>query len=353
MTKVSSFSPALSRRTFLAAAGVVSAGPFIIRQASAKGGRLVINSWGGPYSKAITEAYAKPFTAETGVEVVVADGLDLARVKTQLVSGAAEWDIFEGIGTETFSGGRNDFWAPLNRDIVNTDGLSVAPNEFSVPNATWAAVIAWDPARNPDAKRPALFADLFNLETFPGWRGIRTRVSEILEIALLADGVQPAELYPLDVERGFAKLDQLKGGVKRWIDAPAETVTLLAKGEVEYTISYDGRLGNAKREGVNLDFARGPSFRSSSFFSVLKNSKNRDLASKFIAFALRPDRNADFAQRILYAPAVKAAWPLLPPDVATLLAPPDSPLSVTSNDAWWADNFAELQKRYNEWRLLG
>ena len=57
---------------------------------------------------------------------------------------------------------------------------------------------------------PEGWADFFDTAKFPGKRGFWDySAGGIFEFALLADGVAPADLYPLDLERATAKLDTI------------------------------------------------------------------------------------------------------------------------------------------------
>ena len=86
-------------------------------------------------------------------------------------------------------------------------------------------------------------ADFFDIEKFPGKRGMRKLGKAMLEMALMGDGVPAAEVYDLlgteeGVQRAFAKLDTIKDHVVWW-EAGAQPPQLLADGEVSMTtVSY-------------------------------------------------------------------------------------------------------------------
>ena len=95
-------------------------------------------------------------------------------------------------------------------------------------------------------------ADFFDLEKFPGKRGLRKGAKSSLELALMADGVPAAEVYellatPEGVDRAFAKLDTIKDEVIWW-EAGAQPPQLLADGEVVMTTAYNGRIFDAMIE---------------------------------------------------------------------------------------------------------
>ena len=50
-------------------------------------------------------------------------------------------------------------------------------------------------------------------------------------------------------------------------------------------------------------------------------------------------------------PTSKAAMDLLTPENRRTLPDPNSKLNVTTNDAWWADNFEDASRRFKEWQL--
>ena len=61
----------ISRRSALKLGGAaLIAAPFV-KRAQADGGKVVIGSWGGPYTDAQVEAYFVPFEAATGIKVEI------------------------------------------------------------------------------------------------------------------------------------------------------------------------------------------------------------------------------------------------------------------------------------------
>ena len=65
------------------------------------------------------------------------------------------------------------------------------------------------------------------MEKFPGNRGAYSDVARMAPFALLADGVPKDKLYPLDVDRAFKKLDELKPHVKVWWKRGSQSVQLM------------------------------------------------------------------------------------------------------------------------------
>src|SRR5699024_2625058 len=81
------------------------------------------------------------------------------------------------------------------------------------------------------------------LERFPGaraWPGDPAFVDSSYEIALLADGVPPDELYPLDIERAEAKLDTIREELIFYQSYP-EVQQLLTSGSVAIAVTVTGQ----------------------------------------------------------------------------------------------------------------
>jgi ABC-type Fe3+ transport system substrate-binding protein len=204
---------------------------------------------------------------------------------------------------------------------------------------------------SPEGKRPQNFKDFWDVQRFPGRRGLRTRISETLEMALVADGVAPDKLYPLDVERGFKALDRIKPAVKKWIETTPETITLLTSNEIDYSYTYMSRVFPAQKAGLSVAMATGQTINSLEYLAVPKYSKNKDAAMRYVAFCLRPDRQAVFANTVFFAPNARKAVPLVAAESRQYMPDVLNRSNIIMNDAWWADKYDTLQKRFTEWML--
>lgn len=343
----------VSRRTILkGTAAAAFGGPLILTPGKAKAAeKIFLISWGGGYRKAWEEAYINPFTKETGIEVVIADTPDLAKVKAQVASKNVEWDVFDAPGAMALAGAAEGFWEPLNKSIVDTSDVYVDYGADYLPYYMYAGGIAWDPKRTAAGKYPTDFAQFFDVAKFPGRRGLRTRISETLDVALLADGVPPEKLYPLDVERGFKVLEKIKPHVKKWIAETPQTISLLQNNEIDFSFTYNGRVRAAQADGVSIEFSFAQTINALNYITVLKGSPRREAAMKLLAYTLRPDRAAAFADLLGYTPTVRKAMPLTSAETKKWLPDMQNPRNCVMDDKWWQKNFTVLQKRFSEWLL--
>ena len=80
----------------------------------------------------------------------------------------------------------------------------------------------------------------------------------VLEIALLADGVAPDKLYPLDLDRAFRKLDTIKSEIVWW-SGGAQSQQLLASGEASVGQFWNGRVFAVQKEqeGIGISWVIG------------------------------------------------------------------------------------------------
>jgi len=339
-----------TRRSFLGAASAV-AGSVLLPGLARAASPLVVTCWGGAYEKGIKEVFADPFSKETGIPVTLVNNADLSKMKVQVDNRNVQWDVFDSIGPQITAGAKQGLWEDVDRAIVDTSDLIAPGGKNYVGTYLYGGGIAWDPKRVPEGKRPMTFKDFWDAQKFPGRRGLRTRIPEALEMALVADGVAPDKLYPLDVERGFKALDRIKPHVKKWIETTPETITLLTNNEIDFSFTYLSRVIPAQKAGSSVAMSKVQTINSLEYLAVPKFTKNKEAAMRYVAFCLRPDRQAAFANALYFAPNSRKAQPSVQAEARQYMPDATNPNNVIVNDAWWGDNYDALQKRFTEWML--
>ena len=220
----------------------------------------------------------------------------------------------------------------------------------------WSVALTYDGNKLTGDNVPKSWADFWDVEKFPGKRGLRKGAKYALEVALLADGVAPDELYdvlgtPEGVDRAFAKLDELRPNLIWW-EAGAQPLSLLQTGEVVMTTAYNGRITGLNRtEGTNMQIVWPQSIYAVDSWSILKGAENKDAGMDFIAFASKPENQVKLPQYIAYGLPNKEAAAAVPPELAKDL--PTSPENMANSIAldvdFWIDNSEELTERFNAW----
>jgi putative spermidine/putrescine transport system substrate-binding protein len=216
----------------------------------------------------------------------------------------------------------------------------------------WASVMAY----RTDAfggKKPASWADFWDTKAFSGSRALQAVDADLpeLEFALLADGVAPDKLYPLDVERAFKSLDRIKGSVKKFWDTGALPGVLLGRNEVVASSVWHGRLDDLIKQGSPLAYQWNGARRQSNGWGIPKGTANLDAAYELIDFSLRPEVQAHFAEIYPMGPVVPAAYKKLSTTTAANLAssPKHLETGFDLDVEWWIKNQDAVSKRWQEW----
>ncbi|MDW9924844.1 extracellular solute-binding protein [Sinorhizobium meliloti] len=341
---------ALTKRLALRAALLLAAFPIAAQSQdipeNLKGtGEVVVASYGGAWEAAQKLAYFEPFTRDTGIKVVLVtpeDGQILASVK--LGQPAADIDSITGGQLSGFL--NKDAVEKIDYSFFGKETLAGIPenlrHERGLGAVIFSVVVAYNTNKFPeDGKHPKNWADFYNVEEFPGKRSLPSCNAMIngglLEGALLADGVPPQNLYPLDMDRAFAKLKEFAPNVGRWWLSGADAPQSLINGEVEIAAAANGRIASAAKEGAPLALSWDQSLLLYDYWVVLKNSPNKENAFKFLAYISRPEPQAAFAKAISYGPVNKDAFKLLPKEVADKLpgAPGIAEKQIFQNHDWW------------------
>jgi putative spermidine/putrescine transport system substrate-binding protein len=333
---------------------------------------LSIATWGGAYGQSQELAYFEPFAKETGTKVAteIYDG-SLAKIKALIGTDESSIDVVD-VSAATLGTLCNDgLLESIEASSLGAapDGQSAADDFYSggltscgVGSVAWSTTLAFDRQAFPKAQ-PAQIADLLDTKRFPGKRALPNGPRYTLELALLADGVDPASVYtelatPAGADRAFKALDKIKNDAFWW-DNAQEPITWLLEKDAVIAASYSGRLfraavGDRQRLGVTWD----GQIYDLDLWAIPKGAKNKDGAKRFIAFATDPARLAAQAQLIAYGPMRKSALslvgkhPIIDVEMKDFLptAPDNFKKALRFDNGWWSVHGDELQKRFEEWR---
>jgi putative spermidine/putrescine transport system substrate-binding protein len=348
-------SSSISRRTAVGLVGGAIAAPFVSRSGWAAGrSELVVCSWGGSYQKALKKAFFEPFEKETKIKVVDTSAPEVAKVKAQVDSKNVEWDVIEG-GTRWYPIlVAKGLIQPLDMKRIDTkDLLPKAVESHGVAHVFVSDVLAYNTEKVKGAV-PRGWADFWDVARFPGPRSLGADLTYKLEYALLADGVRVEDIYPVDVERAFRKLAEIRPHVKVWWKQGDQPIQLLSQGEVILSEAWNGRILAAQDKGLPLALSWEQGAISPSFFMIPTGAPHRDEAHAFIDFATRPEPQAVVAAELLYGPTNPKALPMIEEGVRKRLPtwPENLEKQWPLNGDWLAQNFDALNDRWQKF-LLG
>ncbi|NKB84703.1 extracellular solute-binding protein [Ochrobactrum grignonense] len=244
--------------------------------------------------------------------------------------------------------------------IMNSGGpgpnLATLPQEFYGDFIMGVDIYATVLAYRTDAlgdNPPKNWADFFDLENFQGARALRKNPFDTVEQALLADGVAPADIYPLDFDRAFAKLDQIKSGIDTWWTNGAQTSQLLASGEIDMLPAWNGRAQVAIDGGAPVKLVWDNAFYTYEGWTILKGSPNEELMREFIDFCAQPDRQAEYTPFVAYGPTNPKAFDFIDAARAEILPsnPAYLPKMIAVDSVFWGKNKDAVTERFEAWLL--
>ena len=326
---------------------------------------LTVVSWGGAYTRSQVKAYHEPFTKKTGIKINSEDyNGGLAQIKAQVDSGNIKWDVVDLELSDAVRGCDEGLLERIDPKILppGPDGTPAEQDfipgtitECAVGEIVWSTVVAYDSTRFPD-ERPWTIGDFFDVERFPGKRGLRKTPRVNLEWALMADGVPTPQVYEVlateeGVDRAFKKLDEIKPHVVWW-EAGAQPPQLLADGEVAMTSAYNGRLYNAMvKEKKPFVIIWDGQVWDIDLWGIVKGTPNLKTALDFVIFSTDTVQLANQAKYISYGPVRRSSMDKVNPKVKPHLpTSPDNFANSLQNDfEWWADNQQEMDERFTTW----
>ncbi|ALG69516.2 ABC transporter substrate-binding protein [Beggiatoa leptomitoformis] len=335
---------------------------------------LTVVSWGGKYTDSQIAAYYKPFADKFGVAIQANTyNGGLGQIRSQVKTHNIKWDVVDLSLADAVKGCNDGLLEPIDLTSFPPSSNGISPlNDFyditiltscAAPLVVWSTVVAYNETAFAKAKKkPNKIADLFDIETFAGKRGFRKTPQVTFEWALMADGVPSTEVYNVlataeGVERVFTMLDKIKKQIIWW-DTGAQALQLLNNNEVVMTTIYNGWVAdaivnNAKPYKIIWD---GQLF-DLDVLSIVKGTKQLDLAIEFIKFASDTQALAEQTRYIAYSPARKSALKYLPTiaqlgyDIRPLL--PMTPANFTNairyDFTWWAKHQEVLTDKFNAW----
>jgi len=312
----------------------------------------VVSYGGGAYQQSHIDAFLKPFGDITGIHMEsVMWNVEYHKLKTMVESGNVVWDVVEVTDAAFKRGKRDSLYQPMT--VVPTDGVFL-PNtveKYGVANVYWGTVIAFMP-ETFRAKKPETWKDFWDVNKFPGPRALYDNPRGNLEFALMADGVSKDSLYPLDVERAFKKLDQIKPHVRVWWNEGTEPVQLLQKKSVALSSAWNGRIFSLAQEGITISFSWSGAALELDWWVIPRGSKNSDAASRFIVFASLPERMARQAKLIGYGPVNTTSLEYLSEDTKRQLPTfgANWERSFVVNSDWWSQHEKEMIDRWASWK---
>ena len=344
----------ISRRDFSTGlALLLGASAFSLRAttAIAQAKELVLVNWGGDAATAYDEAYGKAFLEATGITVKQdGSGPTEGAIAAQIESGKPAWDI---VDVDPFSAetlGKKEMMEAIDYAVVDRAKMREGFGwDYSASSYFYSYIIAYDATKFKD-NPPTTMADFFDVEKFPGKRAMYKWGAGMWEAALLADGVAPDALYPLDLKRAHDKIAAFKDNVVAFWGGGSESQSILLNGEASMALIWSTRAKLIEQDsGGDVAFTWNQGLIAPGAFGVLKgNPGGKDAAMQFIASAQDPEKQLVMFRMLGQGPANPAADALLPAEEARYnpVDPANFAVQIPLDMPWYEENYGPALDEY-------
>lgn len=343
----------------LSAAAVASVAPLLMTSRTAQAAEvttLTVADVGGPYGTGFSKAFYKPFEEATGIKIInTVLGPDPVP-QFQMMVDTKNYLFDVALLNPEHLVRLNKLGKPYLEDI----NVTVPDPENYVKGSITkqfggVSIFALALGYRLDAfsgdKAPKNWVDFWNTEKFKGRRGLWRSPICTLEVALMADGVDPKHLYPLDVDRAFRSLDKIRKSIDVWWTGGAQATQLLQSGELDMLSIWSSRAQTAIDAGTPAAIAWDQGLYNIDGFTIPHGSPKVEAARKFIQFCMDAKRQSVFTEDLACGPTNVKAYDFIDKKKATLL--PTAPdhigqLALLGAD-YWGENQLALTERFEKW----
>jgi putative spermidine/putrescine transport system substrate-binding protein len=310
---------------------------------------------GGEAQKNQVAALITPFAERSGLKVLEDSPVDFAKLMAQVDSGNVTWDIVNAQSSFTVAN-----CGKYLQPITDIDRSLLLPeaivDDCAVPIGVGSVQLLYNADLFKD-NPPTSFADFFDLAKYPGPRGFWTDMNTYpYEVALLADGVAPEQMYPLDYDRALRKWDTIRDDIV-FFKALGDGQEQLTAKRVAMSVITSTRFILTKVQGSPYEPVWNQNLATFANYAIPKNAPNLDAAKAALQYMATPEAQMAHERLLYTGPALKDYK--LPPDADEILKKYSPALPeivaqrVYPDQLWYKDHFAEATEKWNNWLVGG
>ncbi|HEY8613853.1 MAG TPA: ABC transporter substrate-binding protein [Roseomonas sp.] len=316
--------------------------------------RIVVNASGGAMASTLRRAYFVEFERQHGIRIVDTSPVDFGKLRAMVNSGNPEWTVTEIGGQDATRAKELNLLEPINTSIVDLSSYPAAARDSHVYiSSAYSTALGYRTDTFPNGSHPKGWAEFWDVRRFPGARSLRNHPVDNLEFALLADGVPMDKLYPLDMDRAFRKLDEIRPHIAVWWATGAQPAQMLVDKEVVLATGWNGRFFELSKRNapVGTDFTGG-SLKSSAY-GIPRGARQAYWGQQLLQVMTNPRLQAIYATELSYAGLHPETVNHVAPEIRALLptAPDNLAKQFWLDVPWWTENGARAQERWNRWML--
>jgi mannopine transport system substrate-binding protein len=327
---------------------------------SAQQQEIIFPTTGGAFEQGQRAAWFEPFTKATGIKVTTVTATDAeqrTRAQAMVQSGNVTWDtianvdiVAESEQNRAITVDMTDFCKQFkDRKDLNPKACTAA-GVMTSQNGT-LLVYNGDKFKG---KTPQTWADFWNVEDFPGPRALPNLGDpwRVLAAALMADGVPSDKLFPLDLDRAFKKLSQIKPHVQLWWKTGDQSQQGFRNGDYVVGMIWGTRATALRKENQPVEMSWDGAFMLADVLQLLKGAPHPEETKALMKFYLdHPEVQARFTEKFSITPPSQDAIAKM--DEAAKKNIPTNPeifkKLVTADAAWINANREKMLTQWNEW----
>jgi putative spermidine/putrescine transport system substrate-binding protein len=320
-----------------------------------QGQTLKIATFGSDVQDALRSAVLTPFSAATGCTVAEYE-TDYAMLAESQRQGSAYADVLLV----------DSVWAAGNEgasavDVIAPEAVDrarfapIAATDTMIPAYAYALVSAFRYDAVLRIGNPESWQEWWDTQRFSGARALPRGAFGNFEFALMASGVPPDQLYPLDGAAAIESLKKISGEIiDRWWDSAEQPTAWLASAKTDFSPAWNFRVVADPEERRQYDMTWSQGLLLYDAWVAPKGAERADIATDFIRFAISAEAQASLASTLNLGPVTPDALDRIDADRWMHLPTSNQNLSrlVTLDTAWWAANQVVANERFNSW-LLG
>lgn len=331
---------------------------------------LTVATWAGVYGRAQASAMFVPYTSQAWVDVRIAqyDG-GLEGLRGQVGAHRYDWDVVDLELPDAVAACKEGLLEPINPAGLPKGNDGTQAEADFVPGAigpcwigsvVYSQIVGYAPGRVKG--KPRSLTDFFDVKRYPGPRGLKRKSPKLnLELALLADGVKPKDVYPTlstqkGLKRALAKLDTIRPFIVWWSKS-SEPLKLLREGSVVFTTMPNKTAFDAAQRGQKIGAIWDRQLYEMDVFGIPRGNPKKPMAMEFLHFATSSAALAHVAEWVPYGPARKSSLALVKTNPESNLAmraflptaPEHFARAFRVDDDWWARHEKDIAPVWRAW----
>jgi putative spermidine/putrescine transport system substrate-binding protein len=307
------------------------------------GQEVAVVDYGGKAHDDYMKTVDVQFKKETGATVIRSGDMDAAKMYQMVDNHAVEWDVCLLAPEETPITDR--YLEPIDYRVVDVSGIPpIGVRQYGVATDFYSVVMVWRTDKYKGSNHPNSWADFWDVTKFPGRRTLPRRTIDIVELALMADGVPIDKMYPIDVNRALSSIKRIQPNVAKFWSGGNEPMQLLLANEVDMAGVWFTRVVDPLQQGAPIDFSWNQHLMRMDILGIPKGSQHVDAANRFISVINRPDMQAAMSNIDPIGPANVNAIPLIQQDRLRFMptSPDNLKVGLLSNPDFWIQNFKPI-----------